>query len=85
MRNNLVYNWGYFAAMLSRNPLVNFVANDYKPGPESRKIVPLCDTDSDGITEEWERKNGLDPKNPADAIGIGADGNAPVERFAHGK
>ncbi len=39
--NNLVYNWGYFTAVFSRDPNVNFVGNYYKPGPESRLCLPL--------------------------------------------
>ena len=39
--NNVVYNWGYFTAVFSRNPEVNFVGNYYKPGPESRRCLPL--------------------------------------------
>ena len=39
--NNVVYNWGYFTAVFSRDPNVNFVGNFYKPGPESRLCLPL--------------------------------------------
>lgn len=43
IRNNVIYNWGYFTAVFSRDPRVNFVGNCYKPGPESRIVAPVSD------------------------------------------
>lgn len=45
----------------------------YKSGP-----VPV-DTDNDGIPDEWERRNNLNPKNPADALQ--GDGYTNLERY----
>lgn len=43
--NNLIYNWGAYAAAFSDDPEVNFVANYYKPGPNSdnRPIIAAYD------------------------------------------
>jgi hypothetical protein len=32
------------------------------------KGTPYKDSDNDGMPDEWEAKNGLNPKNPADAV-----------------
>jgi len=39
--NNVVHNWGDYAAGLSDKPQVNFVGNYYKPGPSSRGGRPI--------------------------------------------
>jgi hypothetical protein len=36
--------------------------------PVLRNETPLPDSDGDGIPDEWEKENGLDPHNPADSI-----------------
>ncbi len=40
------------------------------------------DTDGDGIPDEWEKANGLDPENPADAAAIAANGYANIENYS---
>jgi hypothetical protein len=46
---------------------------------------PYIDTDGDGMPDEWEIKNGLDPKNPADATGdLNGDGYTNIEKFIYG-
>lgn len=35
--------------------------------PALRQLAAPVDTDKDGMPDEWERKKGLDPNNPADA------------------
>ncbi len=48
------------------------------------KKVPV-DKDEDGMPDEWEIKNKLDPKNPADgAIDSDGDGYTNVEEFLNG-
>jgi len=37
--------------------------------PALRSAPAAVDTDQDGMPDEWERKNGLDPGNAADARG----------------
>lgn len=43
--------------------------------------TPYLDTDKDGIPDAWEKKNGLDPKNPADAAKITKSGYANIEVY----
>lgn len=46
---------------------------------------PYRDTDGDGMPDEWEIKNGLDPKKPADATGdLNGDGYTNIEKFIYG-
>ncbi len=42
---------------------------------------PLLDTDGDGIPDEWELKNNLNPKFAGDAGKVGADGYTNLERY----
>ncbi len=39
------------------------------------------DTDGDGIPDEWEILNGLDPENPTDAAAIAENGYANIENY----
>ncbi|WP_147915637.1 Ig-like domain-containing protein [Ruania zhangjianzhongii] len=36
---------------------------------------PLVDSDHDGIPDDWEAENGLDPQDPADAAALADDGS----------
>lgn len=40
-----------------------------------------ADLDNDGISDQWEDFNGLDPSNPDDAKEIGPDGYTNLERY----
>lgn len=53
--------------------------------PEYKSGQPYPDTDGDGIPDDWEKKHGLDPKNPADANQVpDADGYTYLEHFLNG-
>jgi hypothetical protein len=43
--------------------------------PSLKSVSAPVDTDGDGMPDEWERKNGLDPNNPADAPSYKLDRN----------
>ncbi|MBA7581988.1 hypothetical protein ES708_23907 [subsurface metagenome] len=46
---------------------------------------PNKDSDRDGMPDEWEKKSGLDPNNPADANGdINGDGYTNIEKYING-
>ena len=42
------------------------------------------DTDHDGMPDEWERQNGLNPNDPSDRNGITADGYTNLEVYLNG-
>lgn len=45
------------------------------------KGKPYTDSDNDGMPDGWEIKNGLNPKDPADAPKIGAGGYSNIEIY----
>lgn len=48
-------------------------------------VAGAIDTDEDGLPDEWELANGLDPNNPADALGDSDDdGFSALEEFGFG-
>lgn len=61
------------------------VHTDVGGWPEYRSLIPLVDTDRDGMPDAWERRYGLDPHNPADGIADpDRDGYTSVEEFLNG-
>lgn len=49
------------------------------------KGKPYLDTDKDGIPDAWEKKNGLNPKDPSDAKGdLNGDGYSNIEDYING-
>ncbi len=49
--------------------------------PEFKSSSAANDTDHDGMPDEWEASNGLDPKDPADGNKIAADGYTMLENY----
>ena len=47
-----------------------------------RGMVPV-DSDGDGIPDEWERRNGLNPANPSDGNADHGDGYTNLETYLH--
>ena len=43
--------------------------------------TPYPDLDKDGMNDDWERANGLNPGSAADGAAIGPDGYSNLERF----
>lgn len=49
------------------------------------KGKPYVDTDKDGMPDAWEKKYGLNPKDPSDAKGdLNADGYSNIEDYING-
>jgi len=50
-------------------------------GYPSYKGMPYTDSDNDGIPDEWEKKNGLNPKDATDAAKITDSGYSNIEVY----
>ena len=55
------------------------VTNLDDSGPGSLRAA--ADTDHDGMPDDWEYKNGLDPNNEEDRNNLGADGYTMLEEY----
>lgn len=51
--------------------------------PELFAAEPPIDSDGDGIPDEWEIENGLDPNDPSDATEINSTGYSNLESYIH--
>jgi len=52
--------------------------------PPMQGGTPPADADNDGMPDEWERQNGLDPHNPSDANKTrNGDGYTNIEKYLH--
>ena len=50
--------------------------------PQYGDWKPYKDTDHDGMPDEWEQRNGLNPNDPADANGdLNGDGYTNIEKY----
>ena len=50
--------------------------------PEYKPWQPYQDTDLDGMPDEWEMRNGLNPNDPSDANGdLNGDGYTNIEKY----
>lgn len=60
------------------NPFLAFSKGGY---PEYKTYNIPIDSDHDGMPDEWEIENGLDPNNPDDRNIIGEDGYTMLEKY----
>ena len=56
-------------------------ADDWSAWPTLNSTAAPVDTDGDGIPDEWEKSNGLDPSDPSDGKTIGTDGYSNLENY----
>ena len=48
-------------------------------------MIPIQDSDGDGMPNDWEHRHGLDPNNAADALtDLNEDGYTNIEDFING-
>jgi len=52
--------------------------------PAYRAANAPCDTDGDGIPDDWERAHGLNPRDPRDASRDSGDGYTWIEKYING-
>ena len=52
--------------------------------PELKTKTPPLDSDHDGMPDDWEKKNSLDPKNPRDGNTLAKDGYTMLEKYLNG-
>ena len=55
--------------------------NDVGGWPELKSAPAPKDTDHDGMPDQWEKKNGLNPDNAADRNKVAADGYTMLEKY----
>ncbi len=60
------------------NPVLAFGAYAY---PDYKTYDVLADTDHDGMPDDWEKKQGLDPKNSNDRNKVDKDGYTMLEKY----
>ena len=52
-------------------------------GLPSYSGIPRLDSDGDGLPDDWERANGLDPADPSDSARLSPEGYAWIEVYAN--
>ncbi len=62
-----------FTGSISKLPGILDVNDDFGGFPELPAGTPIVDTDKDGMPDEWEIANGLNPNDPADASTVSLD------------
>ncbi len=55
--------------------------NDVGGWPDLQSLTAPEDSDNDGMSNEWENKNGLDPYDPSDRNNVGEDGYTMLEKY----
>lgn len=54
---------------------------NWSPWPVLSSSVPPADTDRDGIPDDWESNQGLDPTDPSDGASVGPGGYTWLEHY----
>ncbi|HTG56207.1 MAG TPA: hypothetical protein VL943_08070, partial [Niabella sp.] len=49
--------------------------------PVLNSVPPPVDSDGDGMPDQWEQNNGLDPRNSRDRNNVNADGYTMLEKY----
>ena len=49
--------------------------------PELKSLPAPADSDHDGIPDEWERNNGLNPNDSSDGNKVAKDGYTYLEKY----
>ena len=49
--------------------------------PELKKGKAAKDSDGDGVPDKWEKRHGMDRKNPDDGAVVGEDGYTALEHY----
>ncbi len=60
------------------------ISGDESPWPSLASETAPTDTDQDGMPDEWELANGLDPNNAADGKTVCDDGYTNLEHYLNG-
>jgi hypothetical protein len=67
--------------VLNRGGFIIDSQNEVGGWPELRSIPAPADTDRDGIPDDWERQNKLDPNNADDRNKVAGDGYTMLEKY----
>lgn len=75
------YKKHYEVADKSKNCGIIDSQNDVGGWPELKSLPAPKDSDHDGMPDDWETKNGLDPKNADDGNKMAHDGYTMLEKY----
>jgi pectate lyase len=75
------YEKHYKVSDTSKNCGIIDSQNDVGGWPELKSIPAPTDSDHDGMPDEWESNNGLDPENADDRNKFGEDGYTMLEKY----
>jgi hypothetical protein len=79
------YKQNVIDEILERIPLGIITDPSQVGGYPDYKGKPYKDSDGDGMPDDWEKKNGLNPNNASDAGGdLNGDGYTNIEEFING-
>ena len=65
----------------SQNDVAAAISGSESPWPTLTSTAAPADTDGDGMPDEWETANGLNPNDAADGAQVAADGYTNLEHY----